>query len=490
MRPDSKRRAVLVLALVGMILTAAVPARALYANKEYYWLPKTPGGPVLIPVCWENPSAAPAVRRGWARDAVESTWQRAARVNFVEWDSCKSGDPGVHILVTNESKFPGGVHLNKVTNGGKLDLAFANGPDGCRVSTRALRDCVMATTAHEFGHVLGFYHEEERPDYAPRPGRPTPACKKQTYDNPFPQYYGAYDVDSVMSYCGQPADHPETWKRSLSPNDVAAVQNAYGLRIPGTIVSTGGNCLAGHEASTKTETAFLWDCDEAKDDQEWRADSGALGPGFATTKLRLGTSRCLRGDASSHVAKLAACAGNASEYWSLTGFRIRGWGGLCLSAGGPLGSTVSMWTCNDSAGGAQRWNVTAGRIKRADDGRCLLGSKSGITLGKCPFLPLGQFRFFTSGELGFPGTDDCLDVQAPTEEQYRSGVGRPVNGMHVQEFRCIKTQQNQRWHATGPIRHLHTGLCLERGSEANGTPIRLASCDGRDAQEWDYYWTS
>lgn len=118
------RQHIAALALAGAALALASPASALFANRDYYWT----GNPVTIPVCWENPSAAPAERREWARDAVESTWQRYARVNFVEWDTCNPGDPGVHIRIDPFSRMPGGSTLDGVVLVG--NSARLNGEDG------------------------------------------------------------------------------------------------------------------------------------------------------------------------------------------------------------------------------------------------------------------------------------------------------------------------------------------------------------------------
>ena len=211
------------------VLGFAGAANAEYANTDYFWK-AAPGSVVVIPVCWENPSAAPAERLGWVRGAIESSWQRYARVSFTEWDRCAAGDPGVHIqiLTTGTSSAPGGVLLNGKTNGVKLNLYFSSSP-GCVTSEAARSHCVRAIALHEFGHVLGFYHEEERPDYFAPPGTPSGApCATQSWPNSSPKYYGPYDVDSVMSYCGQPFADPTTWKETLSPGDVGAVQRAYG----------------------------------------------------------------------------------------------------------------------------------------------------------------------------------------------------------------------------------------------------------------------
>ena len=44
----------------------------LYANSGRFW----PGSPPVVPVCWENPSASTATKRGWVQHAVQSQWGR------------------------------------------------------------------------------------------------------------------------------------------------------------------------------------------------------------------------------------------------------------------------------------------------------------------------------------------------------------------------------------------------------------------------------
>lgn len=472
-------------------LLLSLPAQALYGNKNLYWKTGSKSKPVMIPVCWENPASASAQRRGWAQSAVEASWQRHARVNFVEWDSCKKGDRGLHILITNTSMMPGGKTLNGKTNGGKLDLSYSGGPTGCQRGSAALQHCIAAVAAHEVGHVLGFYHEEERPDYVEPPGTPPKApCAKQSFKNSKPQYYGAFDIDSVMSYCGQPAGNPSTWKEGLSPGDVASVQRAYGRRIPGSLVSPGGNCLAAHESAKTLEEAFLWDCDEARNDQEWRLNS------FTDGTLRLGPDRCLQAKSTQRQVRLGYCATKEpGQRWRLEEIRLSGFGGQCLDlrAGRTIRRTpIQMWACGALDGANQRWRITAQReIEFASSGMCLTLPESGTAnLNDCAQPDLQRFSFAAAGQirlLSQPGK--CLDVQGWTDAQYLAGNGLPTNGQRLQRFTCLEAQLNQRWNLTGPVHH-STELCLERagGSETNGTGVEIAPCTTSAAQRWDYYW--
>jgi hypothetical protein len=482
------------LALLIVLAAGLVsPAHALYANRDFLW--PSPGGvPVMIRVCWENPTAAPAARLQWVQSAVESTWQRHARVNLVEWDTCAAGDPGIHIQITSDvSMAPGGFTLDGVTNGVKLDLFFTGGPAGCTTGETAREHCVRSVAVHEFGHVLGFYHEEERPDYVEPPmTAPGAPCAKQSASNSSPQYFGAYDINSVMSYCGQPFDTPATWKEQLSPGEVVALQHAYGRRLPGTIVSPAGNCAASHPV--QPNGVVLWECDELGGNQEWRYST-------STGQLSLsgaGTGRCLEGASQVGLsAFLGVCASDRTgQRWRFAQVEVRGWGALCLDLQGGVkanGTPIQMWSCGALGGANQRWKLSeTGAIRFGDTDRCLTAPLGRAAyLWNCNQPALQRFALLPGGQLELARQRGvCLDVQAPTNAQYLSGVGLPVNGLPVQAFPCLANQLNQRWNLSGPARHRLSGGCLARpsGSELNGTSLRVGPCRDAVSTRWDYYW--
>lgn len=481
------------LMFIGLLLAFASPAQALYANKDFYWK----GSPVTIPVCWEDPSAATDTRRNWVRDAVDSNWGHHGRVNFVEWDTCAAGDPGVHIRIADvRPSAPGGVTLNGMTNGATLNLSFvAFGPSWCSASEANREACVRATAVHEFGHVLGFYHEEERDDYVAPPGTmPGDPCEKQFFANSNKQYYGAYDVDSVMSYCGQPFADPSTWKVALSPGDVASLQRAYGRRIAGSLVSPAGNCMASHATGPDGESVFLWDCDEANDDQEWRRN------GWGNDRLFLGYNRCLENEwwsnQSGDGAILWDCGPYATQKWQFQQVYVVGWGGLCLDLeDGSIanGTRIQMWQCGALGGANQKWTVTpSGQIKYGGpaSGKCVTAVGSAVFLWDCGFPTYQQFSFLSTGRIRLKSSSTrCLDVEGWTDAEYLAGTGLPSNGQSVQVFTCLSQQRNQLWNLSGRVRHAYTGLCLDRegGSEDNGTRIQIWTCNDTGAQRWDYY---
>jgi Dual-action HEIGH metallo-peptidase len=177
----------------------------------------------IISVCWENLGPSNDKERGWVQDAVTNSWEKSSALKFMGWGGkCEVGTNAVRINIADIGphtkglgKFIAGVQAGMV-----LNFAFQSWGSSCADNETQRESCIRSIAVHEFGHAIGFAHEQNRPD---TPGECTEAPQGQNGDR---IDITPWDPKSVMNYCNSTYNNDG----KLSEFDVKAVQYVYGAK--------------------------------------------------------------------------------------------------------------------------------------------------------------------------------------------------------------------------------------------------------------------
>jgi|SRR5215469_2390744 len=197
-----------------------------HINKYAYVLKDSIWKQSSIYVCWENPDNRFKQQMTAVQSAVADTWQANSKLQFTGWQKCASKNHGIRILIDDSGPLTAalGRQLDGIKNGMHLNFTFANWSTYCRSKPDY---CVRGVAVHEFGHAIGFAHEQNSPK---APGE----CQILKQGPNGDEMLTPYDPKSVMNYCY------EQWSDgNLSSLDIAAVRELYGSPTTASQGNTG-----------------------------------------------------------------------------------------------------------------------------------------------------------------------------------------------------------------------------------------------------------
>lgn len=172
-----------------------------------------------LTVCWDNPSPQFQRAMSLVQQEIQETWgsPSISKLTFTGWEKCAVPNRGIHIFIDDSGPETQklGRQIDGLVKGMVLNFMFVAWGQGCR---ETYDYCVKAIAGHEFGHAVGFAHEQNRPDKAGECRLPPSGERGDSY------LLTPYDPHSIMNYCNSRYNNDG----KLSALDVDALQQLYG----------------------------------------------------------------------------------------------------------------------------------------------------------------------------------------------------------------------------------------------------------------------